>query len=340
MSASTETEQWVDVIIPFLDWNDWVLDCLEGFTHSSYRTFRLWLLPNELPASLWKQRLDALNLPQDCHIIPTGPGTCPVKRNIGLRKTTAAIVAFIDSDAIPHYDWLRRGVSQLQGDIAMVAGPNLTPPTDPWQRQIAGYVMESPWGFGAAYIRHTPVSRRTVPEMPTCNLILKRQRGLYFEEHMRTADDLVYCHEIRRLGKQILYDPGVIVYHHRRKVFRPFMAQVFRYGLDRGTIIYRWRSWEHLWQLMPSLLTLYLAILPALLWQSQSQLHTILAATPAAAYLLIITTEGLRRGPDWLSRILTPLAFLAGHLSYGVGFLMGIFKGDTPKSKSSSSASN
>ena len=43
------------------------------------------------------------------------------------------------------------------------------------------------------------------------------------------------CLEItKKLGKRIVYDPEVLIYHHRRRLFIPHLQQVCNYALHRG----------------------------------------------------------------------------------------------------------
>lgn len=314
----------VAIVIPFADWNDWVLDCIRACDRQTKRDFEIWLLPDEAPSPEWKSRLEGLCVRAPVHLEPTGSGNPAKKRNIALRQTRAGIIALVDADAAPREDWLEKGLNLLGEQIGVVTGPNVTPPQDALSQRVAGHVMESPLGFGAAYLRHTPVPRQTVREMPTCNMIFRRQPNLLFREDLDTGEDMMFCSDMRARGERILYDPEVVVYHHRRRLFRPFMQQFFRYGRDKGRLARAGRDVTYPWQALPALLVLYLIgfillnLAPVAAWLRW------LCAMPLLLYALAVLLESLRRCHSVAEVVLALPAFPAAHLSYGTGYLIGL----------------
>ncbi len=314
------------IIVPFQTWHDWVIECLEHCLLMTTQSYTVWLLPDELPNADWRARLDALQMDDRLHIEPTGPGNPARKRNIGMTRSKGSIFGLIDSDAYPHPDWLSEGLKNLTGDIAIVAGPNLTPPNDPLARRVCGNVMQSPLGFGSAYIRHVPSKRQMVNEMPTCNMIIKRIDNLLFHEELDTAEDMAYCAELRGLGYSILYTPEVIVYHHRRKIIQPFVHQFYHYGLDKGRLVRQPNNITYPWHAAPAIFSLYLAV-ACFLWATPSP-HSIIYAYYAfgAFSLLVFGAESLRQSRRIEESVPTLLAFFLGHISYGTGYILGAIR--------------
>ena len=257
------------------------------------------------------------------HVEPTGGGNPAAKRNVALRRSDAAIFALVDSDAWPAPDWLAAGVPLLVDDVAVVAGPNLTPPSDSLSRRLSGRVMESLLGFGAGFIRHRKVARRVVREMPTCNMILRKLDGLEFREDLNTGEDMMYCSDVRGRGLQVLYDPDVVVFHHRRKMGLSFMKQFFHYGLDKGRLTRRSSDISYVWQAFPAFFVLYLAALvvvalvPVPGWARQA------AWTPLVVYAAAVIIESCRLATSVGEACLAPLGFVLAHVSYGTGYLRG-----------------
>jgi len=312
------------VVVPFNAWNDWVMECLQGLRRQTVPDFDVWLAPDALPPEPYRARLDAMGWGPRLHVEPTGPGNPSRKRNAALARSASPVAALVDSDAWPREDWLEKAVALLDDETAVVTGPNLTPPGDEWPRRVAGRVMESPLGFGGGYIRHVPAPRQVVREMPTCNMVLRRLEGLLFREDLDTGEDMMYCSDVRARGKRVLYDPEVVVFHHRRRLFRPFMRQFYAYGFHKGRLARAGSDITYLWQAFPALLVLYLAgwavslllpLPPALRW---------LAAAPGLLYAVAILAESLRRGRCAAERMAAPAAFAAAHAAYGTGYLAGL----------------
>ena len=317
----------VIIVVPFTEWNDWVLDCVRHCAKLTFQDFVLWLLPNELPSPEWAVRLAGTGIGARVHVRPTGPGNPARKRNVAMRESGGRIFALIDSDAYPRADWLSNALPLLDDDVTIVTGPNVSPPEDPVSRQAASHVMESRVGFYAGYIRHVPRARRLVGEMPTCNMIFARQDGLFFHEELDTSEDMVFCRETAARGKRILYDPGVVVFHHRREIFRPFMKQFFSYGRDKGRLFRAGMPGPNLRHAAPVLFILYLLSIPALFAArlaagAGAGWHWLYLA-PLFCYLALVAFESIRLSSSAREIAPTCLAFVAAHLSFGYGAIKG-----------------
>lgn len=319
----TGPEESIVVVIPFNDWNGYVLECVQHCATLAGPACTLWLLPDAPPPREWSERLSSLGLGDKLHIEPTGPGNPALKRNVALAKSDGAIFALVDSDAYPRHDWLQNARELLRDDIAVVAGPNVTPPHDPLSRRVTGRVMESPLGFGAGYIRHVPAKRQIVREMPTCNMLVRRLEGLTFREDLDTGEDMVYCADVRARGLRILYDPEVVVFHHRRSLLRPFARQFYFYGYHKGVLAKTGSDIAYLWQAFPALLTVYAAVLLLILALPLGHVLHAIATLPALIYIIAVGIEGTRVSRSVAEALCAPLAFAAAHLSYGYGYLKG-----------------
>ncbi len=59
-----------------------------------------------------------------------------------------------------------------------------------------------------------------------------------FKSQFWPGEDTKLCHDlVYKLGRKIIYDPRVLVYHHRREIFRPHLEQISRYGVHRGYFV-------------------------------------------------------------------------------------------------------
>ncbi len=162
------------------------------------------------------------------------------KRNFGVNHLPPECthVAFIDSDAYPRVDWLvnaRARLQQADDSVAAICGPTMTPPDDSWSRKISGHALSSTLVMGptlSLLCRDTgPV--QPVREASTCNLIVNLEtfRSVGgFDENLLTSEDIALVYAIIDAGNQILRDPQVVVFHHRRDLLH-FWLQWFNEGL-------------------------------------------------------------------------------------------------------------
>ncbi len=94
---------------------------------------------------------------------------------------------------------------------------------------------------GIFVYRYIPKSKREVDDLPSCNFIVRKdiiERLGGFNTTFWPGEDTKLCLDIvHKLGKKIIYDPKVLVYHHRRKVFKAHLEQIANYALHRGYFV-------------------------------------------------------------------------------------------------------
>jgi hypothetical protein len=145
-----------------------------------------------------------------------------------MERAKGEILAFIDSDAYPSYDWLTNALVYLPL-CAGVCGPGVLPPDAPLLEQAADLTYRlMPYAY-----RVTPQKQRIVAEFPTFNLIVWKDKAPKFKSYL-TGEDSLFCRELKG---SILYDPSILVYHNRRPLFKSFAKQVSTYGYHRGILI-------------------------------------------------------------------------------------------------------
>lgn len=308
----------VDVVIPFRRWDAWTAESVQAALELQPSCQRVTLVPDTpLEAADWvavRQMPGAERVRE----LPSGPVNPSRKRNLAMDNSAADVFGFVDADARVFPDWLAQALPLFADEtVAIVGGPNLTPPEDDLRQKACGDVMASPLGMGAAYIRHVPVSAREVEELPTCNMLARNLPGLRFRPELDTSEDMAFCGLARRMGRRVRYDPAVRVYHHRRRLGRAFGRQFREYGLYQG----RRASWKWLWRAAPLAFVLYLAGLAGalLLWPAGWRIWLL----PLGAYALVIGGESLRLARGRPRGLLTALAFPCAHVAYGWGYLRG-----------------
>jgi len=218
------------IIIPFQQPSEYLYECLKHLQRLSYANYEIILLPDKKEILTYHKT----------KVIPTGRVGPAKKRDKGVIKSSGDIVAFIDDDAYPDRDWLKNAFSNFQIEgIAAVCGPGVTPSSDDVFQKASGWVNQLWFGSGGAgTYRFTPRRKRFVDDFPSMNFLVRKEDFIKaggFDTHFWPGEDTKLCHEIvYKLHKKILYDPKVLVYHHRKPLFLPFLAQISRYALHRG----------------------------------------------------------------------------------------------------------
>jgi O-antigen biosynthesis protein len=158
-------------------------------------------------------------------------------RNTGLAAATGEIVAYIDDDAYPERDWLKRLAMAFQdGEFVGMGGPNIPPPDDPL---IAQCVAHAPGGP-----THVLLSDREAEHIPGCNMAFRRSSLLEiggFDPQFRAAgDDVDICWRLQQQGWKLGFAPTATVFHHRRATLRAYWKQQLGYGKAEALLERKW----------------------------------------------------------------------------------------------------
>ena len=304
----------------------WMLDeCLNAIGQQTYRDFEVIVLPDEdLAAS--DSPLSTSGFPLS--ILPTGKVRPAEKRNVGIREAKGEIVAFIDDDAYPDAHWLEYAVKYFgDRDVGAVGGPGVTPPGDGYMARLGGRVYDNILVSGNYRYRYRAGGvRRDVDDYPSCNLFVRtdllRQIGGYRTDFW-PGEDTLLCKDIVDSSHRIVYDPWVVVNHHRRALFAPHLRQLGRYAFHRGYFVRRFPSNSaHLSYFVPSAFVLAHAVVAALALCPLPTAVKLAAASPLALYVVAVALTTLSFNPvTWL---LTAAGVYATHVVYGVRFLQGL----------------
>jgi glycosyltransferase involved in cell wall biosynthesis len=223
-----EKNPMVSVIIPCKQIDDYTKECIDHCKQLEYSNFELILLPDN-PG----QEISGVT------VISTGPVSPGKKRNIGVENSKGEICAFIDNDAYPKADWLTQAVKLLgEPGVSGVGGPGITPESDNSRQKASGYVLSS-FMVGPLSSRCKGKTVFESNDIPSCNFIAPKalilQAGGWNEKYWPGEDTLI-CLGLRKLGK-LIESSEIIVYHHRRGLFKPHMRQVSRFGEHRGFFV-------------------------------------------------------------------------------------------------------
>ncbi len=228
--GANSLDKMVSVIIPAKQINDYVRAAIPHFLNLDYKNFEIIILPDGETKEVFPK----------VRMVPTGNIGPAAKRDLALRYAKGEILAFIDDDAYPRQDWLKNAVRYFTDDsIGVVCGPAITPPEDNIFQQASGKTYESRLCSGPYTYRYRPEKSREMDVFyPTVNFIIRKdifEKVGGFDCPYYPGEDAKLCAKITgKLGKKIIYAPEILVWHHRRELFRGHLKQVKQYGLHRG----------------------------------------------------------------------------------------------------------
>lgn len=331
----------VSIVIAVKEINDFIRkETVPAILKQSYQNFEIIIIPDKKSKEKFPKT----------KVIPSWPKTGPAdKRDLGVQKAKGEILAFLDDDSYPDKNWLKNAltifnqspITNRQSLISAVCGPSITPPQNSLRQKASGYVWSTWLGSGGAGTYRCAISsRREVDDFPTVNLLVRKKDFLIaggFDSHFWPGEDTKLCHDlVYKLGKKIIYDPRVLVYHHRRAVFKPHLQQIARYAIHRGHFAKILpKTSLRLGYLIPSLFVLWFFGGPILIFLleiflccfTSIPLYFLYLLTIGFYFVLLLITASqiyLKERNFKLALLVIPSIFIT-HIVYGVLFIKGFF---------------
>jgi cellulose synthase/poly-beta-1,6-N-acetylglucosamine synthase-like glycosyltransferase len=276
-----------------------------------------------------------LDYPRDLLEVIVARGKQPaIQRNRALREASGEIIYFLDDDAQPVPDALRRAVEHFTDPaVQMVGGPNLCPPDAPFLEQVFAVVLSSWIAFGpsrARYDRVGQVRATSEKELILCNLLARRTAVLElggFDESLYPNEENALMDDLQKAGGKLIYDPDVYVYSRPRPSLAAFCKMLMTYGRGRAEQFRLHPTLGSAMNFVPPLFVLYFialvfgsGFLPLETWG-------LFLMVPFLSYWILLigqTIGSVSRCGIVRSVAAFPLLF-ATHMLYGIGFWRGLF---------------
>jgi len=313
------SKPFVSIIIPCKNVDGYTIECIEQCKRLDYSNFEIILLPDyPIPT------IDRVT------VIATGPVAPGVKRNIGIKNSNGAFCGFIDNDAYPRSDWLTTALKILEDpQVGAVGGPGLTPDTDEPSQKAGGYILSS-FMVGNLSSRYKTKNCFESDDIHSCNFIARKtviQAAGGWNEKYWPGEDTLMCLAIKKLGKKLIESPEVIVYHHRRSLFKLHLRQVSRFGEHRGFFAKKFpENSTKLTYFLPSLLIVsFIAGISLSFFLSLFVYITLFAFV---GYLVSSLVAAALQVRDIKMVLLVWIGIIVTHIIYGSFFIFGLVKRD------------
>ena len=136
------------------------------------------------------------------------------------------------------------------------------------------------------------------------------------------GEDIFSCIAARGDGSRIVYDPAVLVYHHRRAFFAAHLRQVWSYGMFRGGFLRRYEhSRRNASYAVPAAYVITHAALAGAVTTPRLRTPALLAV---AAYGLLVARSAIREAR--IARVrpsLVGAGIYLTHVTYGTASIIG-----------------
>jgi succinoglycan biosynthesis protein ExoA len=260
----------------------------------------------------------------------------PVGLNRAIRAGRFPTIVRVDAHSELSPGYTRRALATLaRVKAANVGGVMRADGRSPFQRAVAR-AYNSPIGLGGgAYHGGTREG-----EAESAYLGVMRREVLdevgYFDESIRRGEDWELNLRIRRAGYRVWFDPRLSVVYWPRESWSRLARQFRATGAWRGELVRRYGRRNSLRFFAPPALVgaVGTSVVVAVLQATRVVSGTVAAALslaylPVIAYAAVVSAVAATRGggQGWRDKLWTLAVLPTMHLSWGLGFIGGLFTG-------------
>jgi succinoglycan biosynthesis protein ExoA len=246
----------------------------------------------------------------------------PRSLNLGLAAARGEWFLRVDAHSTisPHY--VRRAKQHLRTTRwGGVGGRKEAVGITPAGQAIAA-VMASRFGVGNS-IYHHGTSIRPVDHVPFGAYPTRLVRDLDgWDERVTVNEDFEFDFRIRSSGRQLLFDPRLVINWRCRQSLHELWDQYRRYGKGKSTVALLHPESMRPRHFIPPAFVGFWALALALGGRRPRVLAAALAAY--AALLSAASASTAKKVPDIKAKTRIPAAFIAMHIAWGVGFWEGL----------------
>lgn len=311
----------ISIIIPVKKINNFVVDTLSRITQYNWKSYEVIIVTNIKERYTWP----------NTNLISSGNISPADKRNLGAKHAKGSILAFLDDDSYPAKNWLKIALNIFKkNSIAAVGGPAITPLDNSLLQKIIGAVFESYMGSGPSRIRCLPLGKKKeIYDWPSVNLLVRKKifdevRG--YNNNCWSGEDTKLCLDIINKKNKIVYNPKVIVYHHRRKSINEHIIQISRYGFQRGSFARHYpKTSFKLVYFLPTLFVIFVVSIP-FIFVINNKIISLIYLIIISLYLFGLIIDSIITSIRWKNYSIgfasSVLIFLT-HIFYGINFIKG-----------------
>jgi len=250
----------------------------------------------------------------------------PIGMNIALRQARGEIVIRVDGHTEIAPNYVSNCVAALQRTGADNVGGCMTPiGTTPFGKAVAT-ATSTPFGIGDSKFHYSTLEGVVDSVyMGAWNKEVFYKIGLFDEELVRNQDD-EFNYRLRKFGGRIVLDPNIRSCYTTRSTPFSLWKQYYEYGLYKVRVLQKHPRQMSIRQFVPAaficglLASIILTLITSWGWVLLSSVTVLYIASN----LLASAINALKKG--WRHLLPLPLVYAIIHMSYGTGFLTGLFK--------------
>lgn len=319
-------ENKVSVIIPCRNEEDFISTCLDSFVNQTYSQELLEILVCDGMSTDNTRKIvsEYVKTYKNIKLVNNTGLTAPTGMNTGIRYSNAEFIIIFGAHAFADSDFVKNNIEEFKNKDIGCTGGIMETVNDCDKGKAIAYAMSSPFGVGNALFRYAKEKMYVdTVAFGAYRRELLEQVGYFDEELVRNQDDELNF-RITKAGSKILLSPKVKSVYYSRSSFKKLWNQYFQYGFWKVRVMQKHGRTAAVRHLVPMLfvLTNILAFSVGLINMFVFRVWILEIST----YLLgnlIFAFKCSNKEYKLVPYIIA--SFIILHVSYGIGFINGLF---------------
>lgn len=317
----------VSVILPVYNEGNFILRSLGALLDQTYPKDRMEIIladgmSTDNTRELARQIASGSTIPVS--FVENPKKIAPSGLNLALKTAKGQIIVRVDGHTIVEPDYVSECVDALQRTGAANAGGRMNAVSEGFVGQAIAIATSSRFGIGNARFHYADTEEYvdTVYLGAWPKEVFDRY-GLFNEELVRNQDD-EFNYRLRAGGEKILLSPRIKSIYYNRSSFKSLWRQYFQYGYWKVRVLQMHPRQMSLRQFVPLVFVMTLIVTAIL--SLITPFGWIIFAGVILIYLVANLTATIIACKTKASLLpMVSLSFTILHLSYGFGFLLGVF---------------
>lgn len=316
----------VSVVIPSRNEEAYIGKCIDSFINQSYpaELFNV-IIADGNSTDRTREIIQEYHKKHNNIIVIDNPKlTAPTGVNLAINYTDSDIVILFGAHAYADKDFILENVRALQNEEVGCVGGILNTINDTNKGKAIALGMSCPFGVGNALFRFAEKEMYVdTVAFGGYRRSLLNEIGLLDEELVRNQDDELNF-RVTNSGAKILLTPKIKSKYYSRGSYKKLWKQYFQYGYWKVRVIQKHSRPAALRHLVPMLFVLFLLV-GGTLGIFINDIRRVYFSVLALYLLLDIIFAGklsIKNSASCFGYIVPIFPIL--HLSYGVGFLLGL----------------
>jgi succinoglycan biosynthesis protein ExoA len=241
----------------------------------------------------------------------------PSALNIGVINSKGKIIVRIDAHCKYGGDYFEKILETFKNNDADIVGGPTRIATETNFQVAVGKVVSSRFGIGGSKVHD--FNYKGYSDHVTFGAWKREifdEVGLFDERLIRNQDD-EFHYRAKSVGKKIYLNPEIRLYYYPRSNLKNIFSQYFQYGYYKPLVLKKVKSEIKLRHIIPAIFVLYIILLVIFINNS-------IITIPILIYLVISLIYSFKGKEKPKVKFLCFFIYPIVHISYGIGFLLGL----------------